>query len=213
LRSYTIGKLDMKKDAVKNAGEPLLQEIAANDPKSVVRAAAITSLGKLKNPAYKSLFEKAISDSSYSVAGSGLTALAGIDTTMALENAKSLAKIPEKGRLRDAIAGVLIKYGGPDDVDIVTDDFSKMPLNQTKFNFLQSFSNLLAKVNNSDKVKRGVDEIVKFRDEIPSQARTNTDPYINNNILKNLANKKDQAGLKDQADYIRSKMTDEKKGF
>jgi len=62
-------------------------------------------------------------------------------------------------------------------------------------------------------VKRGVDEIVKFRDAIPSQARANTDPFINNTILKNLATKKDSEGLKDQADYIKSKMSEEKKGF
>jgi aminopeptidase N len=213
LRSYTIGKLDLKKDAVKQAAEPILADIAAHDPRTVVRASAITALGKFKKAEYKPLFEKAVNDSSYSVAGSALDALGLIDSAEAFNDAKKLSKYPAKGKLNSAIASVLIKYGDENDFDIITDNFSKMPLSQTKFNFLQTYSNLLAKVKNTDKLKRGVDEIVKFRDAIPSQARANTDPFINNTILKNLATKKDGEGLKDQADYIKSKMSEEKKGF
>jgi aminopeptidase N len=213
LRSYTIGKLDLKKDVVKQAAEPILADIAVHDPRTVVRASAITALGKFKKPEYKSLFAKAVNDSSYSVAGSALDALGLVDSAEAFNDAKKLSKYPAKGKLTNAIANVLIKYGGEDDFDVITDNFSKMPVNQTKFNFLQTYSNLLAKVKNTDKLKRGVDEIVKFRDAIPSQARANTDPFINNTILKNLATKKDSEGLKDQADYIKSKMSEEKKGF
>jgi len=213
LRMYTIGKLDLKKDAVKQAAEPILADIAAHDARTVVRASAITALGKYKNPEYKSLFAKAVNDSSYSVAGSALDALAIIDSTEAFKDAKGLSKYPSKGKLNNAIANVLIKYGDENDFDIINDNFSKMPVSQTKFNFLQTYSTLLAKVKNTNNLKKGVDEIVKFRDAIPAQARDNTDPYINNTILKNLAAKKDAAGLKDQADYIKSKLPDAKKGF
>jgi aminopeptidase N len=213
LRSYTIGKLDLKKDAVKQAAEPILADIAAHDPRTVVRASAIAALGKFKKAKYKSLFEKAVNDSSYSVAGSALDALGMIDSTEAFNDAKKLSKYPAKGKLSGAIANALIKYGDENDFDIITDNFRKMPLSRAKLNFLQAYSNLLAKIKNTDKLKRGVDEIVKFRDAIPSQARVNTDPVINNTILKNLATKKDGEGLKDQADYIKSKMTEEKKGF
>ncbi len=213
LRMYTIGKLDLKKDAVKQAAEPILADIAAHDARTVVRASAITALAQYKKPEYKPLFEKAVNDSSYSVAGSALDALSMIDSTEAFNDAKKLSKYPAKGKLTNAIANVLIKYGDENDFDIITDNFSKMPVSQTKFRFLTTYSNLLAKVKNIDNLKRGVDEIVKFRDAIPSQARANTDPYINNNILKTLATKKDAAGMKDQADYIRSKIGDPKKGF
>jgi len=213
LRMYTIGKLDLKKDSVKQAAEPILADIAAHDTRTVVRASAITALAKYKKPEYKPLFEKAVNDSSYSVAGSALDALSMIDSTEAFNDAKRLSKFPAKGKLNNSIANVLIKYGDENDFDIITDNFSKMPVSQTKFNFLQTYSNLLLKVKNTDKLKKGVDEIVKFRDAIPSQARDNTDPYINNNILKNLATKKDAAGMKDQADYIKSKIGDAKKGF
>ncbi len=47
--------------------------------------------------------------------------------------------------------------------------------------------------------------IVKFREEIPQQFHVNSDPFINN-ILKGIADKKDAAGLKEQSDYIKSKL-------
>jgi aminopeptidase N len=63
-------------------------------------------------------------------------------------------------------------------------------------------------------VKRGVDDIVSFRDAIPEAFRGQTDPFINGVLLKGLVTKKTQAGLKDQADYIKSKLPEEdKKGF
>jgi hypothetical protein len=51
-----------------------------------------------------------------------------------------------------------------------------------------------------------VDEIVKFRDDIPGQIKVQTDPYINNMILKGLASKKEKAGAKAMADYVNSKI-------
>jgi aminopeptidase N len=213
LRMYTIDKLDLKKDQVKQAVEPILADIAAQDVRTVVRASAITALGKYKKAEYKSLFAKAVNDSSFSVSGSALEALAAVDSNNAFNEAKRLSKSPARGKLNNSIAAVLIKYGDENDFDIITENFSKMPITQTKFNFLQTYSNLLAKVKNTDNLKRGVDEIVKFRDAIPSQARDNTDPYINNMILKNLATKKEAAGLSDQADYIKLKMSESKKGF
>ena len=53
LRSYTIGELDIKKPTVKTEVEPLLADIAKNDTKPTVRAAAIGLLGQYAKPAYK----------------------------------------------------------------------------------------------------------------------------------------------------------------
>jgi aminopeptidase N len=63
-------------------------------------------------------------------------------------------------------------------------------------------------------VKRGIDDIVKFRDQIPGGIKPQTDPFINGILLKGLVAKKKQAGLTDQAEYIQSKIpTEDKKGF
>ena len=51
-----------------------------------------------------------------------------------------------------------------------------------------------------------MDEIVKFRDDLPGQIRVQTDPYINNMILKGIVTKKEKAGAKAMADYVNSKI-------
>ena len=64
-----------------------------------------------------------------------------------------------------------------------------------------------------DIVKRGVDDIVEFRDAIPEAFKSQTDGPINA-MLKDLITKINAAGLTDQANYIKSKLPeDEKKGF
>jgi aminopeptidase N len=213
IRSYALDVVDLTKDEVKKAIEPQLVAMAASDPKAAVRAKAVQQLGKYKSADYATLFRKAINDSSYSVAASGLQSLALIDSSAALAEAKRLSQLEERGKLMTAVSEVLSKYGTEADVDLITANFQRMPLSQAKFNFLMSYSNLLAKVQDESKVKAGVDEIVKFRDEIPGVARANTDPYINNMVLKGLAKKKEAAGSKDLAAYIQSKIADEKKGF
>jgi aminopeptidase N len=97
-----------------------------------------------------------------------------------------------------------------------------MPLSQEKFQSLNSLGTYLSAINNPEKVKRGVDEIVKFRDKVPENFRSQTDPFINGVILKGILTKKDKdakehaenASLKELADYIKSKLPEEdKKGF
>ncbi|MFX8079163.1 hypothetical protein ABTK74_20465, partial [Acinetobacter baumannii] len=59
--------------------------------------------------------------------------------------------------------------------------------------------------NDPAKFKKAIDEIIKFREEIPQQARSQTDPFINN-TLKGLAAKKEAANQQELADYIKGKI-------
>ena len=72
LRIYTLQKLYLQNDSVKKLFEPVLADMAVNDPKTLVRARAIEALGRYKKDLYKPLFLKSINDSSYSVAGTCL---------------------------------------------------------------------------------------------------------------------------------------------
>jgi aminopeptidase N len=213
LRIYTLEKLNLKKDSIKDEFEPMIANIASGDPKALVRAKAIELLGKFEKPEYKSLFIKSLDDSSYTVAGNALDALMKIDTTAGIVAAKKLVKTPSKGKLNTAITTILLKSGDENNFDAIADGFDKMPANQDKLNFLEQFGDLVTKVQNTEKLKRGVDEIVRFRESIPKEYRNDTDPFINNYILKQIAEKKDYDGLKEQADYVKSKMPQEKKGF
>jgi len=217
LRSYTIGELDLKKPAVKSDVEPLLADIARNDSKPTVRAAAIGLLGQYAKPEYKPLFEKAVHDSSYSIAGEALGALAQLDGPTALADAKAFAKEPMKGKLAGVISQLLIEGGGgEEDFDVIAGNFSKLPVSDAKFEALQPFADYLGTLTNTEKVKKGVDMIVDLREAVPSQYKAQVTPFINNMILKGIVKKKTAAQNNPQAqqqiDYINEKING-KKGF
>ena len=214
LRNFAIGKVDLKKENVKQATEPILVDLAKNDPERTVRAAAIGKLGQLKNPAYTRLFKAAVNDSSYTVSGNALEALSNIDSAAALNEAKRLSAEPAKGKLNSVITNIIIKSGDESLAETVLKTFEKTPFGQAKFDLVQSIGDFLGKTKNTDIVKRGVDAIVKFRDAVPEAFKGQTDPFINGIVLKGLVTKKTEAGLKDQAEYIKSKLPEEdKKGF
>jgi len=206
LRDFALQRLDLKNDAIKKTFEPLIADLAANDRDRRVKATAVQLLGTYHAPAYKSLFIRAASDSSYTVAGNALTALSEVDSATALDLAKKFIKQPAKGTLMAAISAVLIRSGDESSFDVISDNFDKMQVGQEKFMFIKPYAELIAKVKNTDQVKRGVDLIVKFREAIPQAYHTQTDPFINA-ALSGIANRKDAAGLKDQADYIKSKVS------
>ncbi|HMH22358.1 MAG TPA: M1 family metallopeptidase [Puia sp.] len=213
LRTYALGKIDAKKDNIKSAIEPILADLAAHDPSRVVKAKAIEMLGRYNKPEYKSLFAQAARDSSYTVSGNALEALSKVDSMAALDLARQFVKQPAKGKLVTVTSSILIRFGDESSFDVITDNFDKMPLGQTKFQFIGPYSELISKVKNTDKVKRGVDLIVKFREAVPQAFRNQTDGFINGS-LNGIVAKKQAAGLQDQADYIKSKLPgDTKKGF
>ena len=187
-----------------------LETIAKTDSHRTVRADAIDLLAKSNNSAYKDLYLTAIKDSSYSVAGAGLVALSAIDSVSAYTIAMELSKQPAKGRLSSAISNVIIEFGDESAYDFIMGNFTSLPLSQEKFGSVSSVAEFLAKLTDQKKFEKGVDEIVKFRDEIPQQIRVQTDPYINNMILKTLATKKEKAGAKAMADYVNSKINSKK---
>jgi aminopeptidase N len=218
LRSYSMDEIDLKKESAKNEVEPILADIAKNDPKSTVRATAIGLLGQFGKSEYHSLFTKAINDSSYSVSGEAMGALAQLDGDAALVEAKRFSKLPMKGKLASVVSQLLIEGGGgEEDFDIIAGNFSKMPVSQDKLDALQPFALYIANLKDTQKVKRGIDMIVEFRDAIPAANKAQISPVINNVILKGIVKHKSTAAqtdakLKEQIDYINSKIED-KKGF
>ena len=116
-----------------------------------------------------------------------------------------------KGNLVEAIATILIKSGDESSFDEIIEPYSKMGVTQAKFNLTSSLANFLGIIKNTEKVKRGVDEIVQFRNAIPEQFGVT--PVIDN-FLKTVIGKKetakksgeDAAALQEQIDYIKSKL-------
>jgi aminopeptidase N len=206
LRLYTLRKLNISNDAVKKSVEPLLNEMAGNDPNSLVRAGAIEALGRYKKDIYKALFLKSVNDSSYSVAGSSLLALGALDSVAALEKARILSSQHVKGALDDAVTTSLYKFASENDFESLSERFDVLPFGNEKFTLLQPFTGFLKRVNNPANFRRGIDMIVRFRDAIPEQYRQQIDAYINGMILNGIATSKQSAGMTEQAEYVKSKI-------
>jgi aminopeptidase N len=206
LRLLAIRDLKMKTDSSKEILEPLLKNIAENDPKTQVRAAAIDALGSLNKEEFAPLFLKHVDDSSYTIAGSALVALGKVDSAAALKKAHELSLENTKGELASDITMVLFSYAGENDFDELASRFEKAPFGSDKFNLLQPFAELLIKTTNPEHFKKGVDMIAAFRDSIPENIRGRVSGFINGMILNRIISKKQAAGLTDQADYVKSKI-------
>jgi aminopeptidase N len=204
LRKFTLSRLDLTKDSIRKAVAPILTDLAKNDSKTLVRARAIGLLGQYKQISFKPLFVNAISDSSYSVAGNALEALAKIDSVTAVIMAKLMSLQPARGELETAILDLFSSYGDESTYPYIYNQFIHASTN-TKFNTVESLSKIVAKSKNTEQVKRGIDLIVNFRDELTPFQRQFGDGFING-FLNNILAAKQAAGLTDQADYVKSKL-------
>ncbi len=206
LRIFAIQRLKMSDDSIKRTIEPMLADLAQKDPSPKVRAAAIQGLGKYKKATYRDFFINSANDSSYSVAGSALLALASIDSTSALNMAKQLASQHVKGELLIAVDNTLYTYADESEFDSLAIRFAKLPVSDNKFMLLQPFSNYLKKIKNTDNFRKGIDIIVSFRDTIPEEYGQQLNYYINSMILSSISSAKQKAGMTEQADYVKSKL-------
>jgi aminopeptidase N len=66
---------------------------------------------------------------------------------------------------------------------------------------------LLLKVQDTEQFKKGVDALVRFRDGIPPSQKEELSKLLNDNFLKPIGERKQAAGMKEQADYILSKIS------
>ncbi|HEY2648606.1 MAG TPA: M1 family metallopeptidase, partial [Puia sp.] len=97
LRNLTMNSIEMDSPVMKKLVEPVLLDLASNDPDRTVQATALGYLANYKNAAYKDLFLKKATDSSYSVAGNALTGLSYLDEEKATQLANEFSKFPAKG--------------------------------------------------------------------------------------------------------------------
>ena len=92
LRIKAIQALDMTNNDVHTAALPVLVSLVQTDKNTLVQAAAIAVLAKLKSPTDLPLFKQALTSQSYAVDGAALNAIAAIDPTAALPLTKQFEK-------------------------------------------------------------------------------------------------------------------------
>lgn len=184
--------------------EKLIYQIAQKDPYRLVQASAIDVLDILNKNQYKKFLIAATQDSSYSVAGAALQALSTIDKIAAKTIADKL-KNDTKGRLNEAIDIIDIINKTDSDFDIIAKDYeSKKP--QEKFTKTKQFIYYLSVVKNTEKLKKGIDMLIQFRDMIaPYYPPIKEFIKTKLNLLIKLKTK-NGGNIKEQMDYIKSKI-------
>ncbi|WP_298366720.1 M1 family metallopeptidase [uncultured Lutibacter sp.] len=108
IRIIALDNLDLFQKYNKRDIISKVEKIAQNDPKTLVRAAALGVLGKLIEPIYKPLFERGMNSESYAIVSSSLTSLYQIDKQATLNKINSLSD-DVKDNLADAITSIYIQ--------------------------------------------------------------------------------------------------------
>ncbi|MFZ1786036.1 MAG: M1 family metallopeptidase [Ferruginibacter sp.] len=196
LRRSTIAKLGTSKMAENADIVAGIEKIANTEKDRRTKAAAIAYLAKTSDAKFKSLYDKNISDSSYSVSGAALEGLIGLDPANGYVLAKKYSN-DAKGDLGNAVNDILMKEGTEADFDFIAKRFDDMPLSEEKLGATASFTSYLEKVQNIANVKKGIDMIFRFRKLIPEQFLGFVDP-----MLKGGLTKLGKAKGKDIEDYI-----------
>jgi aminopeptidase N len=167
-----IGTTSYKKDSVV-IGE--IENLAKNDKNRKVKAAAIQFLVKNGGKQFLPVYEKAITDSSYNVAGAAFKGIIALQPDRAYGLAKQYAN-DAKGVLGEEIIKVLINEGTEADFEFISKTFSETPMSQAKFSMADKFGDFLIKLNDLKNVKKGIDQMVALRNMLPAQYRKFVDP-------------------------------------
>jgi aminopeptidase N len=206
IRSLALSKLDLSKDRMRKSFEETIATLVSTEKHRLTKADMLEALGKTENIKYKSIYLTLITDSSYSVAGAALEALSKIDSVAALREAKQLSAHKAKGRLDAAINKILIASGDESIFDRIAEQFSSMGLTNDKFMLMQQLGEMTGGMQNKDNIKKSIDLITGFRDEIPESVKAQTDPYINGMILQGIMQKLKTRGETDLVKYLEGKM-------
>ena len=173
-------------------------EALAKSENKKVKAAAISYLVKNGNKKYLSIYQTAVNDSSYSVAGAALKGLVALDEAGAYTVARKFAT-DAKGALGSAVNDVLISSGTEADFSFVSAMYKDAPPSQEKLGLTAKYASYLAKLNNTANIKQGIDDIIAFRKLIPAAFRSNVDPSF-----KASFDKVSKAKGKEIEDYIKT---------
>ncbi len=178
MRRGNLARINPADKALMSALEPGIVNLAETDNSKLVKAQAITLLGSLKKAEYAELFKAGLTDSSYSIAGASLQALAEIDKASAVAEARKQGAKPAKGALNTAIMEVY-KLSGSEDLFIpITEDYKKQPW-WVKLSGSESLATYLSQLKSSDKIRKGADLIVDVNKDIPEEYTAQTTPMIN----------------------------------
>jgi len=154
-----------------------IEVMAKKDTSALVRAQAIELLGELKDKNYTAFFESAVKDSSYSIAAAALSALYAIDAKKAVALLPALKK-DARDDLENAVQEIDIVSKTDADFDVMYAEFTNAPITKN-FNGVFNFITYLNNVTNVANFKKGVDEVIAFREKNAGYGNNFTDAVTN----------------------------------
>ncbi|WP_246104154.1 M1 family metallopeptidase [Mucilaginibacter corticis] len=165
LRIKAIRGLDMTNDDVRNAAQPILLSLAQSDENTLVRAAAISVLGKLKAAGMLPTFKEAVKSESYAIQGAALTAISMQEPAEALTLAKGFEK-DNKGALTIALIHTYATAGGDAEWPFVYKQFTDAGI-QNKFAIIREFAGMTGAVKKPEYAQQGIaaikDAAIKYK--------------------------------------------------
>ena len=198
LRTFTINRLAESKLAKDPDVIKSVEQLVNTEKDKKTLAAALTFLQKTGDAKYLPLFDKYIDDSSYSVASASLEGIAALKPDQSYSLAKKYSS-DARGALGQTVGKILMEQGTEDDYDYVAKQYEQMPVSRQKLDITSSFCDFLLKINDPAKIKKGINYIISFRNQIPDEYHTFTDPIMKGGLDK-LAKAKGQ----EISDYINS---------
>jgi aminopeptidase N len=185
-----------------------IENIASNDAYKKTKEKAIDFLAGLKNDKYLPMFKKLVFDSSYSVAGAALDALAKQDENAATSLLPILKK-DMKDRLKQAVERAELLKKGDADFDEMTKNFNKLGM-QEKFTGYSNFAFYVSRLNDTEKFKKAIDMLISFRNQVIPFGASLKD-ILNKPILEIKTNKLKQTStldIQNQIKYIDEKLSE-----
>lgn len=200
LRALTLDYEDNNEGYTVPSVLSTIEQIASKDPDKKVQAKAIEILAKITDKKYKSLFEKYVNDSSYTVSGAALQGLINLEPDQAYNLAKKYSS-DALGKLGEVVSTVLMKKGSPSDFEFLVNHFDNLQLSEEKIKGSFLFAKYLTTLKNPAQVKEGVNALLKFRNQVPSQYQSFIDPALKQMFHK-ISTEQLSAGNKELSNYI-----------
>lgn len=157
LRVKAINALDITNSNSITPCLPILKELAIKDENNLVRASAITLLGRLKQRDNIAIFKKVLEAESYAVQGASLIAIGLTDPSLALNLARQYES-DSKNQVSEAILTLYTTYGGNEQWTYIYDLYQSL-VPPKRFNMIENFANLTGRVQNPVFALQGIKAI------------------------------------------------------
>jgi len=157
LRIKAIKALNMKNDDIHNAALPILASLAQTDENTLVRAAALNVLAKLKASGNMDIFKQALKSESYAIQGAALNGINQLDPAQAFPIALSLEK-DNSGALTPAIVAVYAESGKAAQWSFIYDKFVAADIGG-KFALIRNFAKMTGNVDSPADAQQGIEQL------------------------------------------------------